>query len=248
MLKTKRYIPLGIFIFFLMLNLSVLLIIIITKPFKEDKWKDYHPALGTNEIIIDAVPNEEITYAITNKAGYPDYGDTLVVFEQEHGGSFKRFYENDFKDLKPWKIRLADIDGDGSKEILTAVRKTTHFDKHKKNRMFIFNFTDGKLIKKWTGSQIAGTWEDFIAGDFVSIKGNELIFISRTELGERVSVYYWYDFGFLMLAESKDYEDILSITIPKENRIAMTYRKAGKEQTMTLRAHDDKLIEVVKDK
>jgi len=209
----------------------------------EGNWKIYKTSLKKGEIIIDAIVDSNTTYAITSKAGRRDYGDTLVIFKDKAKDGWTRMYENDFKDLKPWRIDLADLDGDQEKEIITAVCKSVHFDKRKKNRLFVFNYIDEKLVKKWTGSQIAGDWTDYAVGNFVPMDGSELIFIRKTDSGERVSVYYWYDFGFLLFAESRDYAEITDVSVTGEGRILMTYKKTNKMQKLILKAQDGRLVE-----
>lgn len=186
-------------------------------------------ALTGHERLIDYTAEGGIAYAFVSTTG-SNYGDRLLVFNRDESGEWKRNYENDFSGLKPWRLRLADIDGDDEKELLTAVRKTTFYDKEEKNRLFVFNYTDGLLVKKWTGSEIAGSWGDFITGELVNTKGDELIFISKTKEGqERLLIYHWFDFGFLMLAQSADYQDIIEVVITKENRIRLTYNDGQKK-------------------
>ncbi len=187
-------------------------------------------ALTSQERLIDYAVEGSIAYTFVSTTEDVIYGDRLLVLNQGENGEWIRTYENNFSGLKPWKIRLADIDGDGEKELVTSVRKTTFYDKVEKNRLFIFNYREGKLVKKWTGSDIAGSWEDFITGELVDTKGEEIIFITETKEGqERLLVYHWFDFGFLMLAQGTDYRDIIDVSIVSENRIRMTYSNGQKE-------------------
>lgn len=205
--------------------------------------KSLEAALQKKETLIDAVREDTLAYVILSKEGRSDYGDYLAVFKQIVNNSWQRIYENDFTGLKPWKIRLADIDGDGVQEILTAVQKSTYYDSEEKNRMFIFNFKDNKLVKKWTGSELAGNgkWSDFTAGELLPIKGNELIFIEQSETGEEhLSIYYWFDFGFTLLAESGSYKDIQELSIAGENLMEITYDNS-KDALLTVK--DGKIIE-----
>ena len=242
--RIKKYKLKGIFILFIVCAWLFLVIVTMRQVKTVDAWRDFRTLLGGKETVIDGVTDHTMAYMITSKEGRPDYGDTLVIFQKELDGIWRRIYDNDFSGLKPWKIVLSDIDGEGKKEIITAVRKTTRFDKKLKNRLFAFNYMEGKLVKKWTGSEVGGDWKEFITGDLVSTKGNELIFISKTKGGERVNVYYWFNFGFMMLAQSKDYESICNISIKGENRLRMTYKKGHKEYQITLKAKDGELEEV----
>lgn len=242
MIKVKKIILPAIIIGLLLAGIF-LFPVIMAKAFlqKPDEWKELKPLLHKQETIIDGVQEENTVYTFLSREGRTDYGDIFVVFKQDKNQKWNRVYENDFKDLKPWKIEIGDIDGDGQKEILTAVRKTTHFDPEEKNRMFIFNYENNKLVKKWTGSQLAGVWNDFYVGDLLPIPGDELIFIEQTEEDkEKISIHYWFDFGFVMLAESGSYKDILNLTIKGENNLQITY---GKGQTAALTVKDGRIIE-----
>lgn len=192
------------------------------------------------ETMIDYVSEDSTVYLLISREGHKVYGDYLTILRKEQG-EWVRIYDNDFEELKPWKIRLGDIDGDGRKEILTAVYKTAHYDEVYKNRMFIFNYEDGILTKKWTGSQFAGEWNDFYATNLLNIPGDELIFIEETEEGmEKISIYYWFDFGFLELAESEEYPDIKDLVVIDENRMRITFEDE-RRNSIDLTVNDGKI-------
>ena len=197
-------------------------------------------ALLPGEVMLDWTQEASLIYALVHSEGNSKFGDTLLVLKDEDG-AISRSYENDFQELMPWKIELADIDGDMEKEVLVAVKKTTPYDKVVKNRMFIFNFRDNVLVKKWTGSQIAGTWRDFHVAELVEASGEELIFLEQTEKGmERIKVYYWFDFGFFLLAESGEYTKVKELTVTGENKLQITLTD-GQQINLTMK--DGKLIE-----
>lgn len=199
-------------------------------------------ALDKNEILIDYIIDESLSYTLINKEGTDEYGDFFVVFKKKND-IWNRIYENDFKELMPWKLELADVDGDDNKDILVAVRKTTRYDMERKNRMFIFNYQEGILSKKWTGSQIAGTWRDFYPMDILPASGDELVFIEQTEDGrERISIYSWFDFGFFRLAVSETYPEIRHMVMTEDKLLEITYYEEGKERSQTLQAANGKLI------
>lgn len=200
-------------------------------------------ALKEQESLIDYAIKDSTAYTFISSTGRSDYGDSFAVFQEENTGVWKCIYENDFTELKPWKLELADVDGDGMTDILTGVRKTTYYDNTEKNRLFIFDYIDHKLVKKWTGSQIAGIWTDFAAGDLLEAKGDEIIFISQTEKGlERLKLFSWFDFGFLMLAESEEYEDITDLTMNEERHIQMTCHSEG-EKKIILMVKDGRIVQ-----
>jgi hypothetical protein len=198
-------------------------------------------ALLETEHLIDYVLEDNSAYLIISTTEQEAYGDLFLVLNRTENGEWERSYENDFSGLKPWKLVLADIDGDDEIEILTGVKKTTIYDKEEKNRLFIFNYKNGKLIKKWTGSDIAGTWEGFIAGELVDTKGEEIIFITKTkDQTEKLLVFHWFDFGFIMLAQSEDYEDMIEVEIRKENLLRITYIE-GQRKTKLLYLEDGRV-------
>jgi hypothetical protein len=210
---------------------AILLINLISCSNMEEEWK----ALIKEDILIDNTESDDFIYAIVSRDGVREYGDSFLVLRRMQDGSWSIEYENDFSGLKPWKIDRADIDDDGEEEILIAVRKTTMFDKEEKNRMFIFNYTDGVLVKKWTGSQIAGTWRDFYTGQLFSAPGCEIIFIEQTEdNSERIKVYNWFDFGFFMTAESGRYSSVDNLSVTGENSLQATIKDERGERTAVL--------------
>lgn len=202
--------------------------------------------MDMKEVVIDEVAADGLVYCLISRHGSREYGDTLVISRQAADGSRRLVYEKDFADLRPWKLEMADVDGDRNKEILIAVYKATHFDQQEKNRLFVFRFDAGKLTKKWTGSQIAGTWHFFFAGDLLPIPGDELLFIEQTQDNkERISMYYWFEFGFAFLAASEAYDDIKDIAIIGENRMSVKRAAGGKEEVRTMMVKSGKIIEAI---
>ncbi len=195
----------------------------------------------SGSIVIDSAEFADMQVSIESRSGSDAYGDYLVIDRLEAQGTLSRVYELDFKEMKPWKLEVADIDGDGQLDILIAVHKMAHFDNQMRNRMFIFNFEDGVLVKKWTGSQIAGDWDQFYAEELLSIPGDELMILERLdERRSRLHIYYWLDFGFVALAISQPYSDVSGFTVEGENRITLTYEVGGQayeEQLMVVDGH-----------
>lgn len=200
--------------------------------------------LQEHELLIDYTIDETYAYALINTKGIEEYGDLFVVFER-NDDEWIRSYENDFKNLMPWKVEVADIDGDNITEILIALQKTTPYDNEIKNRMFIFNYQDDILARKWTGSRIAGIWRDFYHMDLLSTPGQELIFIEQLGDGmEKISIYSWFDFGFFMIADSDTYSSIKSITMKGDNRLQITYYENEQEISQILSVVDGKLLPI----
>ncbi|MBC8079520.1 MAG: hypothetical protein H7X86_04195 [Gorillibacterium sp.] len=197
------------------------------------------------ETIIDYAKEGSRVYALVKQKGPSGYRDYLVINQRVEKGQDQQIFKKDFMQLKPWKIEIADMDGDHEQEIIIAVHKTTHFDAQEKNRLFILNFDGERLYKKWTGSQIAGVWNDFHAEDFLPIQGDELIFIEQvSDNRERICIYYWFDFGFVLLAASEVYGDITAFCVIGENRIQITSHMGQEKKIRTLMVDNGKMIEV----
>jgi hypothetical protein len=189
-------------------------------------------ALKKNEVIVDYAVEDTKAFLLVSTDNEASWGELFLVLERKKEKEWVRVYENDFTGLKPWKLELGDVDGDGITDILTAVRKTTYYDQQEKNRLFIFDYQEAGLVKKWTGSDIAGNWMDFEVGELVDTKGEEIVFLSREGAGkDKLFVYAWYDFGFLMLAQSGEYEELLSAELYGKNRLCLTHSK-GKDFLM----------------
>ena len=201
--------------------------------------KDLSSALSEGEILIDYTIDETTAYTLINRNGTEEYGDLFAVFEAE-GNTWKRVYENDFKNLMPWKIDLADIDGDDFPEIMIALRKATPFDKEIKNRMFIFNYQDNILARKWTGSKIAVYGESFMSW-ICFLPGHELVFIEQTEDDTERSVYTPGLTGFYV-ADNATYPKIQSVSIHDKNHIKIIYIEDEHEVELILIAANGKLL------
>jgi hypothetical protein len=201
-------------------------------------------SLKPGEVLLDYREEKHTVYALVGTKGNKKQKDLLVVFDQNAEGGWKRSYENDFTGLKPRKIDTADIDGDGEKELLITVYKATHYDAVRKNRLFVFQYHK-VLEKKWTGSEIAGTWKTFYTGDLMDRKGDELIFVQRAAGGkERLVIYYWFDFGFVLLAKSGEYPKITDVKVTKEKKLEVTCKEGIKSEMHTLVIRNAKVRQV----
>ena len=99
----------------------------------------------------------------------------------------------------PWKIEIADVDGDGRSEIIVGVFKATKFFTAPHNCLFIYEFSGETALPKWLGSSLSRPFTDFIFADLDNEAGDELIAMETTlEKRKGVSVYHWNSFGFTL--------------------------------------------------
>lgn len=73
------------------------------------------------------------------------------------------YWLNDWRLPYPvYQFQTGDVDGDGSKDAMVGVIKSTRFYPEKGRRLFIFKMVGGKKVRPlWLGSKLGGTLEDF---------------------------------------------------------------------------------------
>lgn len=162
---------------------------------------------GTDEILI-----------LSGKEG-SKYGKEFIVYKPifiQDMLTVKKIYSNNLSKIKPWMIEICEIDGDGIKDIFIGAYKSTPYYPKEENRPFFFNFVQGKLVKKWTGSKVR---HPFVKVCFIDITGDlnqEFVVVESTENGKNVvAVYNWFGFGFIILGESMEYSHIIDIDVIK---------------------------------
>lgn len=141
----------------------------------------------------DITTDGDYLYYISGK-GRGRYGDTLTVYDLDHGKTVKVL---DIHDRKPWKIDCGDVDGDGHTDILVLVYKKTLFDPVMDNRPFVYSY-DGYLYAKWLGSRLSHPILDAQLKDVDGDGVSELVSTERGKDGGKMTgVYKWDSFGFI---------------------------------------------------
>jgi len=117
----------------------------------------------------------------------------------------KIMYSIDLTDIKPLKVQIGDINGDGVNEVAICVYKTAKFHEVMAKRPFFFDLVEGNLIPVWLGSRLSRPFDDYILFDINEDGLDEVISIEHTQNGNRiVSVYIWKGFGFEVLTGSAE--------------------------------------------
>ncbi len=198
--------------------------------------------------VIDYDIKDHFLYVILGDQKDFIYGKTVAIYkieEVETKIQLIKQYENDFSKVKPWKINCKDVEGDGETEIIVGVYKKTHFDPNEGNRVFVFNWDGKKIYKKWTGSKLGNKLMQYEFIDFLDLKGDELIVVDLDEGGkEKLLIYYWFDFGFSLLAESKSYDRISNVTYLGTNLLEITYIHKGIKNIKKISIIKDKVVDV----
>lgn len=93
-----------------------------------------------------------------------------------------------------YQFDTADVDRDGTTEIIIGLIKSTKFDPMEKKRLFILRIDNGHLRPLWLGSKVC---QELV--DFKSIENGVIQTIEKTA-HDRYSIgnYYWESFGLTL--------------------------------------------------
>lgn len=189
--------------------------------------------LNKNQRLIDYTYNDKWLFSIIEDKEIDNTKTYIYIYKGEVSSNkinWHKIAQYDFTEVLPWKIEIGSIDYTDGLQVIMAVNKSTHFDKEQRDRLFVFNWDGEKLYKKWTGSRLGYNLKDFYIMDFLDIKGDELVAIDVNANGEeRILVYYWMDFGFLLLAQSEFYSSIKEVKYIDNNILELIYIEKGKK-------------------
>ncbi len=117
--------------------------------------------------------------------------ETVRVYSTQR----KEIWRGISKSLKPWKIIVGDVDGDGRTDLGVGVYKTTRFHPVMAKRPFVYTWNGKAFVPKWLGSRLTRPFTDFTFAAFKS--GPKLVSIEEIKGGgNELAVYKWDGFGF----------------------------------------------------
>lgn len=132
--------------------------------------------------------------------GHPLGGKVIVM--QKKQGTFRPVWSQNR--LNPWKLRIADVDGDGCKEIIAGVWKKSPKDPVMAKRSFVYSWTGSRMTPKWLGSRLSRRFVDFDVRDINKDGWAELLALEVSPgKPKRIGIYRWRSFGFDWIGSAK---------------------------------------------
>ncbi len=123
-----------------------------------------------------------------------DPADAVRMFSIDDG--LREVWRGISGGLRPWKLDVGDVDGDGKGDIAVGVYKKARFHPVMANRPFIYGWDGEDVYPKWLGSRLSRPFTDFVLADFGS--GVRLVAVEETRDGKNeLAVYKWDGFGFV---------------------------------------------------
>ncbi|WP_164845526.1 FG-GAP repeat domain-containing protein [Anaerosphaera multitolerans] len=146
--------------------------------------------------------------ALINKKFFSNRGSTLEILSPLKNSH--TLFKRDLSQIKPWKVSLGDVTGDGVMELAIGVEKTSPHHNIMAKRCFFYNldFDSGKLIPRYRASRFARPLEDYILYDIDKDGTCEVMSIEYTQRGKVLSAYKWSGFGFKVEYSSREYKNL----------------------------------------
>jgi hypothetical protein len=145
-----------------------------------------------------------------------------AVFAVAARGERREIWRDWDRGFLPWKLLVAELDGDAEPEIALGVWKRTRFDPEKRNRLFIYDWTGGCLHAKWLGSRLVAPFSDFKFARPDAEARIDSLYALETEGGRRlVRKYHWNGFGF------SSERIIAGAERENEGQVLLTFQRIG---------------------
>lgn len=155
--------------------------------------------------------------------------EDLIIYEISD--EWTQVFKKNYSHLKPWKISLGDVDGDGIDDISIGVYKESPLHPVMAKRPFIYSFRDGQMQPKWRGSRLSRPFVDYNFYDLDGDGIDELISIEILEDGRSIiNTYKWKGFGFEGFMESENFQEINSLD-KRGNGIFINTKEGKREFT-----------------
>lgn len=146
---------------------------------------------------------------------WQEYGNEVIVYSLE--GGRKEILRWNASNLKPWKLMIGDVDGDGIDEIALGVYKESPLHPIMSKRPFIYRFNGEKISPFWRGSRLSRPFNDFVLYDLDGDGVSEIVSSEYLEDGNMVlNSYKWKGFGFEGFLQSDELQTIKRLSTNKK--------------------------------
>jgi hypothetical protein len=153
--------------------------------------------VGERRLRLDGITVKQLLLADFNGtrclAVLTDGENPASLYEVTQDG-LKEMWSGLSQPLKPWKLQIGDVDGDGSEDLMVGVYKKAQFHPVTAKRPFIYGWDGKTMYPKWLGSRLSRPFTDFVLADFGS--GVRIVAVEQTRDGaNELAVYKWDGFG-----------------------------------------------------
>jgi hypothetical protein len=98
---------------------------------------------------------------------------------------------------RPWSIATADLIGDGRREIVVALYKSTRYLPEKHNCLFVYRYNGQDIYPLWLGSTLGRPFTAFAFDSAATGRGARLVTLDLWLDGRRgITIHRWTGFGF----------------------------------------------------
>ena len=98
---------------------------------------------------------------------------------------------------KPWSVTTADLDGDGRREIVVAMYKSTRYIPQPHNCLFVYRYDGRQVYPLWLGSTMGRPFTAFIFCRATDNTRDRLVTLDIGLDGRRcLTIHRWTGFGF----------------------------------------------------